>query len=627
MKNLRRIVLAATLLLAALGSVSAQDAIITILHLNDTHSNLAPIGPRGANLQGTQGGIARAATLIGSIKAAEDNVLTLHAGDSFIGDIFFNRTYGAGELGLLQAIGVDAMTVGNHEFDLGPVPLLGALSYAFQSGAFPLLSANLDLSDPSVAALSNFIFPSITRVVGGVKIGIFGLTTPSANLTSNPSPVIVDDDVLAIAQNTAAALKADGCKLIILLSHLGLRGDRQLAYAVPGIDAVIGGHDHTPTVVPEIIIDALGNPTPVVQADPFYKSLGKLRFSVTNGMVSYMDFALLPINAGIPEYPPVKAVVDGMIADIEAVYGPVYTQQIASAPHPVEELAIPSSRPGTHDTPAGNLVTDAFRDAMCTDIAICAGGSLAQPLYAGPLVSADVFRMLGYGFNTDNGLGFRMATFRMSGAALWAGLELGLAEAEWDDEFFIQVSGMKYWFSLSNPPTKRVTKVVVANKALEPDRMYTVAANEFVPMILSAMGIPFTDLTVYTGLTEFEVTARYIAGLGVVAPGKGGRIVRQGDGAPKESAGTVPAGLSLDGAFPNPFHPHTNVSFSLAEDCHVMLHVYDAAGREVAVLNDGPLSAGRHTMMFDAMGLPSGVYRAVLNANGRMEQKAMVLAK
>ena len=137
----------------------AQVDTRTILQLNDTHSCLAPLAPRTDNLEGTRGGIARAATVIGMTKMTEPNVLVLHGGDSFIGDLFFNHYYGAAELQLLNSIGVDAMTVGNHEFDLTPAVLDTALKMAFPAGGFPLLSANLILDDPAVQSLKNYIKP------------------------------------------------------------------------------------------------------------------------------------------------------------------------------------------------------------------------------------------------------------------------------------------------------------------------------------------------------------------------------------------------------------------------------------------------------------------------------------
>ena len=128
-----------------------QTDTITILHVNDTHSCLESLGPRNPALVGTQGGISRAATVIGMTKMTEQNVLTLHCGDVFIGDLFFNKFFGAAEFQLMNQLGFDAMAVGNHEFDLTPATLDASLraSFAPDSG-FPLLSSNLILEDPQV---------------------------------------------------------------------------------------------------------------------------------------------------------------------------------------------------------------------------------------------------------------------------------------------------------------------------------------------------------------------------------------------------------------------------------------------------------------------------------------------
>ncbi|MDT3695989.1 MAG: hypothetical protein ROY99_06310 [Ignavibacterium sp.] len=91
----------------------AQTDTITILHINDTHSCLAPLGPRTAGLAGTQGGISRAASIIGMTKMTEQNVLTLHSGDAFVGDFFFNKFFGVAEFQLMASLGFDAMAIGN----------------------------------------------------------------------------------------------------------------------------------------------------------------------------------------------------------------------------------------------------------------------------------------------------------------------------------------------------------------------------------------------------------------------------------------------------------------------------------------------------------------------------------
>jgi 5'-nucleotidase len=128
----------------------AQTEVITLMHVNDSHSTLAPIGPRGADLKGSLGGLARVATVVNWERLTNRNLLLLHAGDLFIGDMFFNKYFGVPELKALQLLGFDAMAVGNHEFELTPAVLFQSLETAFPHGGFPLLSANVVLDDPAV---------------------------------------------------------------------------------------------------------------------------------------------------------------------------------------------------------------------------------------------------------------------------------------------------------------------------------------------------------------------------------------------------------------------------------------------------------------------------------------------
>ena len=144
--RMKHVLLMAGFLVLCGGAVFAHETVITILHVNDTHAHLDSFGPKNIHLEGELGGIARAATIISEGRATEPNVLLLHAGDISHGDLFFNKFLDIPELNLMRSLGFDAMTVGNHEFDLGPDPLTYCLSAALPNGEIPLLSANLDMS-------------------------------------------------------------------------------------------------------------------------------------------------------------------------------------------------------------------------------------------------------------------------------------------------------------------------------------------------------------------------------------------------------------------------------------------------------------------------------------------------
>lgn len=505
-------------------NVFAQADTITLLHVNDTHSCLSALGPRVSSLEGTQGGISRAATVIEMTKATEKNVLTLHAGDVFTGDLFFNKFFGVPEFQLMNKLGFDAMAVGNHEFDLTPFILDTALrkSFPLHSG-FPLLSSNLILDDPAVQPLKDYIFPFTIKQYRDTKVGIFSLLTPETNIFSLPAPAVVDTNIIPVALAIIDSLNAEGCNLIILLSHLGINYDRQLAANVPGIDIIVGGHDHYTTETPIEVTNPTGKTTYIVQAGAFYKYVGKMKITVSANGIQVLDYKLIHLDQTIPEEPSINSAVNELIKEIEKTWGPVYSKQIGYAKDYFEEVAENLSEKGAHDTPTGNLVTDAFRWKTNTEIAITVGGSTAQPVYKGPLVATDAFRIVGYGFNEVNGLGYRIVKFKLTGADIIAGLEFGLSMAEYNDELLPQVSGMTYYYDLSKPVGERIVKAKVNRSPINPEEEYSITTNEFLYKALSDSSIIGRKITiidpyVYADSTEFQVLSDYITSQKNISP-------------------------------------------------------------------------------------------------------------
>ncbi|HEY6626169.1 MAG TPA: 5'-nucleotidase C-terminal domain-containing protein, partial [Ignavibacteriaceae bacterium] len=525
-----------SLFLLLASNILAQTDTITILHVNDTHSTLSAIGPRDQNLNGTIGGIARAASVIGYERTIDPELLLLHAGDISIGDLFFNRFFQGPELTWMDMMGFDAMALGNHEFDLTPAALLGSLQNVFPvtSDAFPILGANINAS--AVPDLDAYISDYSIKNIGTVKIGIFGLITPSTNVLSQPLPVIIEDDIqeiLNIAGTTAFTLRTvENCDVVILLSHLGVEFDMAVASMVPGIDLIIGGHDHYKYDAPIPVPNPLSGITWIAQARSNYMYVGKMQITVDAvGNISLLDYALIPLDENVPEEPTVKAMVNGMIADIETFYStPFFTQPFGYSDAFHKEEALDLSSLGAHDTPIGNLVTDAFRSFTGTDIAIHAGGSIALPLWEGPFTMSDIFRINGYGFNTVNTLGFQLATFNMTGEALWMGLEFGLSQIESNDEYFIQVSGLEYKYDATKSAGERVVSVLINGQQINPSAVYSITASEIVLSILDYTQIPYSDPNILIGVTEFEAVAAQVMALNnFLHPKEIGRIINVGD--------------------------------------------------------------------------------------------------
>lgn len=618
----RTVLIACTAIATLLASARVEADTLTILHMSDSHSHLAPGGSRDTALQGTLGGLARAAAVIATVESQGGAVLSLHAGDFFIGDLFFNRFFGVPELRLLAAVGLDAMTLGNHEFDLTPSTLSDALDAGFEQGGFPLLSANLVFPDTGFVSLRSRVQPYTIRDFGDLRVGIFGLTTPSTNLLSLPGPLVLDTAFLRIAADAVDSLETYDCDVIIALSHLGLHYDAVLAASVAGIDVIVGGHDHYTFEQPLVVPGPDGGTTLLVQSGPYYQNLGHMRLAVDGDDVSLADYALIHLDAQVPEAPQVTEIVDGLIEEIEGIYGPVFTAPITYAATDIVEVVDRPTELGFKDTPLGNIVADAFRAATGTQIALEPSGSIAEMLYAGPIVGVDAFRAVGYGFNTVNGLGFRIATLKLPGSSLVAALEFGLSDIEVGDDYIIQASGLSYRYDPTDPAWARVVDVKVGGVALDPTAEYTVTANEFALAIFQTIGADFSDVRIIGDTTEFQVLSGYLASFDTVRAVQEGRIealVRPG--AVRENAAAADR-LALE-CRPNPTSGGTMITYRLARASHVSIELFDARGTQVATVLDAPMPPGAHAATLDASTLADGAYLCRVSADGRQEVRVV----
>jgi 5'-nucleotidase len=217
---------------------------LTILHTNDTHSNIDPFPENHSRYPG-KGGVARRFELINKIRAEEENVLLLDAGDIFQGTPYFNRYGGVLEMRLMSELGYDAATMGNHDFDAGIDGFVKARQYA----KFPFLCSNYDFTNTAIDGHTDDTF--IVQK-GNIKVGIFGVGVELKGLVPDDKyKETVYIDPIDIANDRARDLKKQGCDLIICLSHLGYEygsdkvSDRVFAQKTRNIHLIIGGHTHT----------------------------------------------------------------------------------------------------------------------------------------------------------------------------------------------------------------------------------------------------------------------------------------------------------------------------------------------------------------------------------------------
>ena len=223
---------------------------LTILHINDLHSRLEPINKYDSTCSPEDdakgecfGGVARIKAKIDERRAALSeagrNVITLDAGDQFQGSLFYTTYKGAAAAEFMNAIGFDAMAVGNHEFDDGP----DGLSAFLDKVDVPVISGNIDVENEP--ALKGKVSGTLVLTVGDQRIGLVSTLAEDTVDTSSPGPNVGFFSAESYLKGAVEGLQAAGVNKIIAVTHMGLPRDMQIASRVPGIDVIVGGHSHT----------------------------------------------------------------------------------------------------------------------------------------------------------------------------------------------------------------------------------------------------------------------------------------------------------------------------------------------------------------------------------------------
>jgi 5'-nucleotidase len=217
---------------------------LTILHTNDTHSNIDPF-PANHSKFPNMGGVSKRMELVNQVRQENEHVLLLDAGDIFQGTPYFNKFGGVLEMKCMTELGYDAATMGNHDFDGGLDGFLKAKQYA----KFPFLCANYDFSETLLHGQTQ---SSVIIEKGKIKVGIFGIGVELEGLVPEVKYGKTKYlDPIEVANKEALDLKKKGCDVIICLSHLGYEysndkvSDRVLAAKTRNIHLILGGHTHT----------------------------------------------------------------------------------------------------------------------------------------------------------------------------------------------------------------------------------------------------------------------------------------------------------------------------------------------------------------------------------------------
>jgi 5'-nucleotidase len=275
--------------------LNPSETVITVLHTNDTHSQIDPIALNDRLYPG-KGGVARRASLVKRVRKENPNTLLIDAGDVFQGTPYFNFYKGEVEYKTMSEIGYDVGTLGNHEFDNGVDALAAALKFA----RFDVVSSNYDLRG---TPLEKLVKPYVVRKLAGIRVGLFGLgISPAGLITPTNFKGITFRSPIDAAREMVATLRdKERCGLVIAMSHLGYYpqnrpgdlGDTQVAAQVDGIDFIASGHTHTFMEQPVRVRQPGGAETLIFQVGRSGIYVGRVDFTVKDGKVAAARARLL----------------------------------------------------------------------------------------------------------------------------------------------------------------------------------------------------------------------------------------------------------------------------------------------------------------------------------------------
>lgn len=472
----------------ALGANAAQaDYVLDILHINDLHSRIESINRFNSTCSREDeignkcfGGVARVKTKLDQRRAAlaeqDANVLFLDAGDQFQGSLFYSTYKGAAAVQFLNRLKPDAMAVGNHEFDDGPEKLAEFIDKA----EFPVISGNTSVYFEPL--LKDRLDGYVIVEKGGEKIGIVSVLATDTAETSSPGDNVKFLDELTYLKTAIREIESKGVNKIILLSHVGLPRDKEIAAAISGVDVIVGGHSHTllsnteenaEGPYPVMVENPDGVMVPIVQAFAYSKYLGEIS-------VNFNDDGVVTAAYGEPHlldssvYPDVDFAID--IQDLAGPINELKAKQVGTT-----SAAIDGDRNSCRlqECAMGNLVADAMLERVKSQgisIAIQNGGGLRASIDEGEVTMGEVLSVLPF----QNAL----ATFQLKGADIIASLENGVSETAEVKGRFAQVAGLRYaWDESVEPLQGRVKQVQVMQDGkwvdIDPDATYGVVSNDF----------------------------------------------------------------------------------------------------------------------------------------------------
>ena len=483
---------------------------LTILFTHDLHSHLLPSANESGD--GQYGGYARLMTVIREQKALDPDAILVDAGDFAMGSLF-QTAYptSAIELRMMGAMGYDATTFGNHEFDY------------LQSGLKSMLQAAVASGDPVPPILcTNYLPPvegqtgydaELTRAYqdygvknymilerGGVYYVLFGLFGFDADDCAPNSGMVFEDPATKARETVDAAVAECESKygvhpVVVCLSHSGTSGgegeDYILAEAVDGIDVIISGHTHTTLREPITV-----NNTLIVSAAEYGRNLGVLKVNFDGSSVTLADYELIPIDENVAEDPAIATLVESYKTAVEedylSKYGFSFDQVLLNNPYVFDTVKQVSG--SQHESTLCNIFSDAYKRAVerttgkKVDVAITAAGVIRGSLPVGDVTVSDVFNAASLGVGTEG----ELIGIYLTGKDVKNAIELDASVQPLMKSAQLFMSGVEYSFNTNRMIFNKVDYAMFRADdgtltAIDDDALYFVVAGMYMGQMLGSV--------------------------------------------------------------------------------------------------------------------------------------------
>ena len=446
---------------------------VKIVHTNDIHARVEEDDYNQVIGMDRLSGIAQTFT------EGADGSLMLDSGDTFHGQPIATLVKGESVAKLMKACGYDAMTTGNHDWSYGKERLkeLGGIANV------KILSGNIKNADGTSFFDTDELVKEITKNGKTLKIGVFGVSDPEMKNKTTPSNVEGLDfqDAVSYAKKEAAALKAEGCDVVIALSHT--LDPKNVAAQVDGVDLWLCGHEHIE--LSESVTTPDGSKTYVSESGHYLNSVGLIDLNCImdeDGSV-HVDYEKTSVDYEAAQNYPKDASVTAVLDTIKAENETELNRVIGTSP---VELDGVWEHIRIGQTNLGNVITDAYLLATGADIAFENAGGIRASIAAGTVTYGDVINVSPYGNY--------VVTKKLTGAQIKEMLETSLTiqkncivandSGEWDawpndSGSYLQVGGITVRFDPAQPAGERVLSVQKEGQELDDTKEYTVAVNNY----------------------------------------------------------------------------------------------------------------------------------------------------